>query len=145
MYIWVVIILPTWKIYVSKLSFLSYIAYYVVWNISLTKIFALLNILSKTNSKYNHVFYQADVKQFTTYTTGCYRGKIVAKLSILIKHFRDNQLLSESFPGENHFLVVCVQRIILVALVILVDHDWNGFCNLLLLGCIILPVCQGLR
>ena len=124
-------LLPTWIIYVSKLSFLSMMPYYVMWNISFTKIFTLLNNVSKTNLKCNHVFYQADIRQFTSHTTGCYTGKRIAKLSIWIKHFRDNQLISESFPGENHFLVSCVQRIILLSLVILVDHDWNGFCVLL--------------
>ena len=108
MYIWVVIILPTWKIYVSKLSILSMMPYFVMWNNSFTKIFTLLNNVSKTNSRCNHVFYQVYIKQFTSHTTGCYTGKIIAKLSIWIKHFRDNQLLSESFPGENHFLVSCV-------------------------------------
>ena len=124
-------LLPTWKIYVSKLSFLSMIPSYVVWNISFTNILTLLNNVAKTNSKCNHVFYQADIKQFTSHTTGCYTGEKIDKLFIWIKHFRDNQLLSESFPGENHFLVSCVQRIILLSLVIFVDHDWIDFCVLL--------------
>ena len=138
-------LLPMWKIYVSKLSLLSMVPYFVMWSILFTEIFTLLNNVTKTNSKYNHVFHQADIKQFTSHTTGCYTGKNIAKLSIWIKHFHDNQLLSESFPGENHFLVFCVQRIIVLSLVILVDHDWNGFCVLLELGCITLPVCPGLR
>ena len=145
MYIWVVIILPTWKIYVSKLSILSMMPYFVMWNNSFTKIFTLLNNVSKTNSRCNHVFYQVYIKQFTSHTTGCYTGKIIAKLSIWIKHFRDNQLLSESFPGENHFLVSRVQRINLLSLVIFVDHDWNGSVVVFWLDSITLPVCPGLR
>ena len=86
--------LPTSKIYVSKFSFLSMMPYFDMWNISFTKIFTLLKNVSETNSKCNHVFYQADIKQFTSHTIGCYTGKRIAKLSIWIKHFRDNQLLS---------------------------------------------------
>ena len=32
-----------------------------------------------------------------------------------------------SFTGENHLLVFCFLRIILLSRVIIVDHDWNGF------------------
>ena len=35
----------------------------------------------------------------------------VGKLFIWMKHFRNNPLINESFPGENHFLVFCIQRI----------------------------------
>ena len=111
-------LLSTWKIYVCKLSFWSMMPYYVMWNISFTKIFTLLNNAPQKNSKCNHVFYQADIKQFTSHTTWCYTGKRIDKLSIWIKHLRDNQLLSDSFQGEDHSLVSCVLRITLLSLVI---------------------------
>ena len=85
-------LLLTWKIYVSKMSILSMITYYVMCHILFTKIFTLLNNVSKTNLKCSHLFYQADISQFHSYITGCYTGKRIAKLSIWIKHFRDNQL-----------------------------------------------------
>ena len=65
--------------------------YFVMWNISFTKSFTLLNNDSKTNLKFNQAFYQAGINQFTSHTTGSITGKRIAKLSIWIKHFRDNQ------------------------------------------------------
>ena len=69
----------------------------------------------------------------------------VGKLFICMTHFRKNPLINESFPGENHFLVFCIQRIILLSLVVFVDHEWNGSVGVLLLDSIILSVCPGLR
>ena len=94
------------------------IPYFDIHNVSLTKFvtFLIIKIVSKTNLKCNHVFYQTDINQFTCHTTGCYTGKRIAKLSIWIKHFRDNSFLSARFPETNHFLVFCVQRIIVVPL-----------------------------
>ena len=69
----------------------------------------------------------------------------VGKLFICMTHFRKNPLINESFPGENHFLVFCFQRIILLLLVVFVDHEWNGSVGVLWLDSIILSVCPGLR
>ena len=62
-----------------------------------------------------------------------------------MKYFRNNPLIDESFTGENHFLVFCNQRIILLSLVIFVDHDWNVNVGVLWLDTFTLPVCPGLR
>ena len=69
----------------------------------------------------------------------------VGKLFICLTHFRKNPLINESFPGDSHFLVFCIQRIILLSLVIFVDHDWNGSVGVFWLDSITLPVCPGLR
>ena len=40
----------------------------------------------------------------TCHTNQCYTGTRVVKLLIWMKHFRNNQLISGGFPGENYFL-----------------------------------------
>ena len=70
---------------------------------------------------------------------------MVVKLFICLTHFRKCPLINESFPGDSHFLVFCIQRIILLSLVIFVDHDWNGSVGVFWLDSITLPVCPGLR
>ena len=80
-----------------------------------------------------------------SHTNERYTGKRIAKLSIRIKHFRNNPLIGERFPGENQFLVFFVQRIILLSGFIVFNHDWNGSIIVLWLGCFTFPVCAGLR
>ena len=83
----------------------------------------------------------------TDHTKQKYTGTTcsVGKLFIWKKHFRNNPLIGESFPGENHFLVFCIHRIIQQSLVIFVDHDWNGSVGVLYLCSVTLPPCRGLR
>ena len=49
------------------------------------------------------------------------------------------------WKARIHFLVFCIQRIILLSLVIFVDHGWNGSVGVLWLDSFSLPLCPGLR
>ena len=100
----------------------------ILWNQFIFPKPVSIKHLSHTNQRY-------------TGTTLCRVGK----LFISMTHFRKKPLINESFTGEIHFLVFCIQRIVLLLLVIFVDHDWNSFVGVLRLDTFTLPVCPGLR